>query len=118
MNRYSKIAKRVVGFLNDNWKASVGRSIESVFGRGEDVEWEYSSFLTNTSGTSNKYHYFAVVEVIDRNGNKEYVGGNAYGRIGANAKVIEIVRGKSFSMVQHMVQNKEREKERKGYEYD
>ena len=110
MSRMGKIAKKVCAWYGEAWKSGVTRTREQIFGRGEDVEWEYSSFLTYTEGTSNKFHYFAVVKV----GN-EYVGGNAYGRIGANAKVIEIARSPSLSSVMNVVRNKEYEKEAKGY---
>lgn len=111
MSRIKKIANKIVGGYMDGWKAGVARNIEQVFGRGERVDWEYSSYLTFTSGTSNKFHYFAVVKTEDG----EYIGGNAYGRIGANAKIIEIARGLSRGSVMSIVQRKEGEKYNKGY---
>ena len=98
----------------ESWKVGVWRDIGTVFGGGNRVKWEYSSFMTFSEGTSNKFHYFAVVEVQKSDGSKEYVGGNAYGRIGAKAKVIEIARG-SRGYVMSAVQSKEYEKQRKGY---
>lgn len=95
----------------ESWKIQVARDIETIFGRGLLVTWEYSSFLTFSEGTSNKFHYFAVIKA-----GGEYVGGNAYGRIGSSAKVIEIVRGKSLSSVMSVVRRKEYEKEAKGYQ--
>ena len=95
----------------EGWKVQVSRSIEQVFGKGLNVDWEYSSFLTYTEGTSNKFHFFAVVKTEDG----EYVGGNAYGRIGANAKIIEIARSLSLNSVMSVVRQKEYQKEAKGY---
>lgn len=95
----------------EGWKIQVQRAIESAFGRGMRVSWEYSSFLTYTEGTSNKFHYFGVVKA----GN-EYVGGNAYGRIGVTAKVIEIARSPNLRQVMGIVKDKEYQKEAKGYQ--
>ena len=95
----------------ESWKVQVARDIKQVFGRGQEVDWVYSSFLTYSEGTSNKFHYFAVV--FD---GSEYVGGNAYGKIGQKAKVIEIARSASKGLVMGVVQNKEYEKKRKGYQ--
>jgi hypothetical protein len=100
--------------VKEVWKAGISRDIEAVFGGGRPVEWVYQSFLTYTDGTSNKFHMFAVVEVSMPGGRTEYVGGNAYGRIGARAKVIEIARGSQGS-VMSVVYDKERQKENKGY---
>ena len=111
MSRYKKIANKIVKAYNEMWKSNVARNIEQVFGRGESVDWEYSSFLTYTEGTSYKFHYFAVVKTESG----EYVGGNAYGRIGSTAKVIEIARSFSKSSVMSVVQRKEGEKYNKGY---
>jgi hypothetical protein len=125
LSRLSAMAKRavpshVMEWLEQNsgkelpregWKIQVQRAIESAFGRGMRVSWEYSSFLTYTEGTSNKFHYFGVVKA----GN-EYVGGNAYGRIGVTAKVIEIARSTNLRQVMGIVKDKEYQKESKGYQ--
>lgn len=111
MSRIGKIAKKVVGGYMDSWKSGVARNIEQVFGGGDKVDWEYSSYLTYTGGTSNKFHYFAVVKTEDG----EYVGGNAYGKIGSTAKIIEIARSSSRGSVMSVVQRKEGEKYNKGY---
>jgi hypothetical protein len=95
----------------EGWKVGVARAISQVFGKGQRVTFEYSNFLTFTEGTSNKFHYFAVVKTEDG----EYVGGNAYGKIGSTAKVIEIARSQSRGQVMNIVQNKEDQKRNKGY---
>lgn len=114
MSRIGRIAKRLVSDydktpVREVWKAGVSQDIEAVFGGGRPVKWVYQSFLTYSEGTSHKFHMFAVVQV-----GHEYVGGNAYGRIGGTAKVIEIARGSQGS-VMSVVYDKERQKESKGY---
>lgn len=72
---------------------------------GKEVMHRYMIY---TSNTSNKFHYFAVY----KNGN-EYVGGNAYGRIGYNPRAIEVARGDKNII--RLVENKMRAKTNKGY---
>ena len=48
-------------------------------------------------------------------GEKMYVGGNAYGRIGKGAKTIEIARSDIRRVVENAVNKKERAKRSKGY---
>jgi len=67
-------------------------------------------FLTYREGSSNKFHLFVVFKNED-----EYIGANAYGRIGYSPKVITIAEGKNQMEVVGLVKRKIAEKMRKGY---
>ena len=103
--------------VSEGWKSGVLSDMEEVMteGMGAD-DIEYSAFLTNTRGTSNKFHYFVVFRYQQADGTIVYVGGNAYGRIGKTAKVMVIARAKRPQAVLSMVQRKQRQKESKGYD--
>lgn len=71
---------------------------------------EVVDYLVNQEGTSNKFHMFGIFETDDG----DFVGGNAYGRIGKSPKVIKIVEG-NFEHVLGMITKKIRQKKSKGY---
>jgi hypothetical protein len=89
---------------------TVLRNTMGVDSRAEAVSAQY---LTFREGSSNKFHYFAIFETPEG----EYVGGNAWGRIGYSPKAIEIARG-SLRHVESAVMQKMNAKYAKGYRTD
>ena len=81
---------------------------------GAGAERKYESYMTFSEGTSNKFHYFAVYETDDG----EFIGANAYGRIGGTPNAVEIARGKKYEPVLAAVKRKEQVKRAKGYQPD
>ena len=71
----------------------------------------YEYYLTFQDDRSNKFHYFAVY----KNKLGEFVGGNAWGRIGYNPRMIEIASGQNQQYVIGLVDKKMRAKRNKGY---
>jgi len=103
--------------VTGSWKRGVLRDMEEILTEGEGADSvEYEAFLTMTDDTHNKFHYFAVFRYKKPDGEIVYVGGNAYGRIGKRSRVMVIARGPSPHGVIRAVQQKEHDKERKGYE--
>jgi len=77
----------------------------------------FSKLLTNTKGTHNKFHYFAIYQ--DQSG--EFVGGNCAGRIGYPNTYDAVVVGRSsdYQDVERKVTQKMMMKMHdKGYELD
>jgi predicted DNA-binding WGR domain protein len=91
------------------------KGMVNVPGRG--AKRVYENYMTFSEGTSNKFHYFAIYEIEpkERGGKSEFVGANAYGRIGGSPRGIEIARGDSLSSVKAEVLKKEKAKKAKGY---
>ena len=73
------------------------------------AEPDFQMTLTMQEEGHNKYHFFAIYE-----SNGMYIGGNAYGAIGAKVRTIEIMRGSKAS-VYAAVNAKIRTKKAKGY---
>ena len=84
-----------------------------VLGVPSTARQHLEEFLTFSEGTSNKFHYFGVFEDPDTH---EFVGGNAYGRIGGPPKGMEIARGPNLNAVISAVQSKISAKRNKGYQ--
>ena len=66
----------------------------------------WRQYVTNTEGTSNKYHYFVVFQDGDK-----YYAANAYGRIGyPSVKVKELYSGDSKNDAMNAAKTKLRKK--------
>lgn len=87
---------------------------------GRGARRVYENYMTFSKGTSNKFHYFAIYKINpkERGGEPEYVGANAYGRIGGSPRGIEIARGPDLKRVKNEVARKENKKRSKGYMSD
>jgi hypothetical protein len=72
----------------------------------------FELYLINTEGTSNKFHYFAIVQHKD----KSYTAVNAYGRIGYPPRLPKpIAAGVRIDPVQNALNRKVQTKLGKGY---
>jgi len=97
------------------WKKKVLVYLRNGLGAPKNAKLVYESYLEETRGTSNKFHYFAVLEYKE-DGQKTWVGGNAYGRIGKNPRVIEIGIELDKNEILSKVKKKEKAKLSKGYQ--
>jgi hypothetical protein len=70
----------------------------------------FDQFLTYREGSSNKFHLFVVFKHEG-----DFIGANAYGRIGYAPKVIEIIRSKNQQEAIIAVKRKISVKVAKGY---
>jgi len=70
----------------------------------------FDQFLTYREGSANKFHLFVVFKHEG-----DFIGANAYGRIGYSPKVIEIARSKNQQDVLLAVKRKISSKVAKGY---
>ena len=112
--------KRVAAFLIESGMLVLNPSIEhtdlilramkSGYGIDSITHPLFHQFLTFRSGSSNKFHLFVVFKNED-----EYIGANAYGRIGYSPNVITIAEGKNMQEVINAVKKKALGKINKGY---
>ena len=72
----------------------------------------WREYVTVQGGTSNKYHYFVVLQ----DGDDRFVAANAYGRIGYKPKVFDLGEYKTFKEALAVAKKKLAIKMRKGYE--
>jgi predicted DNA-binding WGR domain protein len=86
------------------------RSLKNDFGVDSVNHPIFQQFLTKQEGASNKFHLFVVFKHQG-----EFIGANAYGRIGYNAKSIEIARSKNENQVLSAVKKKISSKISGGY---
>jgi len=70
------------------------------------------AYLTDKSGSSNKYHYFVLFQ-----DGEEFTAANVYGRIGVTSRAHEIARGGKYTAIS-AYKDKMSAKVRKGYEVE
>lgn len=127
MNRISKqlfgIAKEVMGssrkawsFL-ESWRSGVVTDMERALLMGQrGFIVSGPDYYTFEKGGSGKFHMFVIFQYKDKaTGMTKYVGSNAHGKIGKQAKIFEIARSTDLNEVKRELESKVRLKLAKGY---
>jgi hypothetical protein len=88
MERLKKIVEMAMDYI-DPGRGQMGpilNAVRSAFNDYSDKRAVWKEYVTFREGTSNKFHYFIVYETADG----KYHAANAYGRIGYDARPVDL----------------------------